>query len=639
MQTLVSMYDSMYENRRESGHMRFIILGLALAGFLSACSDENATTKNEPTSSSELQTEAVVLVSESEKLNHWFNDKFAEELSKSPIRTTMLGRRDNYDQIDDASEIAEIDLLKWREGSVTELKANFDYAALSVDAKVSYDIWVYQYESAKAREPYRRHAYMFTQMQGVQSFLPEFLINFHKVEDVSDMMAYVSRIGGISRALGQFLERAEVAATQGIRPPRFAYVSVIKEARNQLIGVPFDTDSKNDAPLWRDAKSKIEALRDGGKIDETEASELTIATREALLESFRPAYLELINWFESDIENTSSVAEGVYALPDGQAYYNSVLLHHTTVLLTAAEIHETGLSEVARILEEMESIKQQVEFEGSLKDFFTFIKHDKQLFYSNDDEGRKRYISDTANYLAFIKEKLPNYFGILPQAKLVVKRVESFRERDGGPAHYFPGTPDGSRPGVYYMHLPNMDFSTASMESIAYHEGNPGHHMQISIAQELTSVPEFRTQAKFTSFSEGWGLYAENLAKEMGAFNDPYMDFGRLNQEMLRAIRLVVDTGIHSKGWTEEQAVTYIIDNSALDESFIRSEVRRYFVWPGQATSYKIGMLKLLELRARAEQELGDRFDIRGFHDSILGAGEVPLPILEKLVDNWIPRQ
>jgi uncharacterized protein (DUF885 family) len=240
-------------------------------------------------------------------------------------------------------------------------------------------------------------------------------------------------------------------------------------------------------------------------------------------------------------------------------------------------------------------------------------------------------------FLAFINAKLPEYFGILPKAPLVVKRVEAFREQPGAAQHYYPGTPDGSRPGIYYAHLSDMKAMPKNeMEAIAYHEGNPGHHMQISIAQELKSVPTFRTQAGFTAYAEGWALYSELLAKEMGAYQNDYSDFGRLITEMWRAVRLVVDTGLHSKGWTEQQAIDYFKEKTPVAEGAVVSEVRRYIVWPGQATAYKVGMLKILALRAKAKEQLGDKFDIRAFHDTILGGGALPLDVLEKRVDHWI---
>jgi uncharacterized protein (DUF885 family) len=343
---------------------------------------------------------------------------------------------------------------------------------------------------------------------------------------------------------------------------------------------------------------------------------------------------------ESDLPNTDADARGASALPEGEAFYNYRLFQNTTLNLTADEIHNIGLSEVARIRSEMEAIKNSVGFEGDLQAFFEFIRTDEQFFYPNTDEGRQGYIDDSTAFFDFMRQELPNYFGILPKADLVVKRVEAFREQDGAAQHYYPGTPDGSRPGVYYAHLSDMNSMPKNeMEAIAYHEGLPGHHMQISIAQELESVPQFRTQAGFTAYIEGWALYSELLSKEMGAYNNPYSDFGRLITEMWRAIRLVVDTGLHSKGWSEMQARQYFYDNSPIAEGQVISEVRRYLVWPGQATAYKMGMLKIMELRAKAKQELGDKFDIRGFHDAVLGGGAVPLPVLERVINDWIDSQ
>lgn len=308
--------------------------------------------------------------------------------------------------------------------------------------------------------------------------------------------------------------------------------------------------------------------------------------------------------------------------------------------MPAGEIHALGLAEVERIHAEMEAIRDEVGFDGSLQEFFAFVRDDAQFYYPSTDAGREAYLQAAREYLGFIEQRLPEYFGLLPRADLVVRRVEAFREEPGAAQHYFPGTPDGSRPGVYYAHLVDMSaMPIPQMEVIAYHEGLPGHHMQVSIAQELEGVPTFRTQALFTAYVEGWALYSELLAKEMGAYQDPYSDFGRLSSELWRAIRLVVDTGLHSMGWTEAEAVAYMRDNSPISEGQIRSEIRRYIVLPGQATAYKIGMLEILELRERARDALGDAFDIRDFHDTVLGGGALPLSLLERRVDDWITSQ
>jgi len=608
---------------------------------LTACQPQNTTetTPSKPTAAKvESSAAQKSILSESERLNEWFAAKYEEQLQTSPIMLTFLGRKEKYDQINDMTEAFEKEQLAWQAQTVADLKANFDYDKLTAEAKISYDIWLYQYEQAKAGQQFNKNGYIFTQFNGIQAFAAQFLINFHRVDELSDMQAYIKRIAGISTAIDQLLVRAKENAAEGTRPPRFAYEGVIEQAGNLITGIPFsNAEGATDSPLWMDVQRKIKALVDAEKITAEQAETLKNDAKTQLLESFKPSYQALIAWFESDIENTASNATGVSTQKNGQAFYDHMIGVSTTTKLSSAEIHDIGVKEVARITNEMIAIKERVGFEGDLQAFFNFIKTDEQFFYPNTDEGRQGYITDTEAYLAVINEQLPDYFGILPKADLVVKRVEAFREQDGAAQHYNPGTPDGSRPGVYYAHLSDMaSMPKNEMEGVAYHEGNPGHHMQISIAQELTSIPQFRTQANFTAYSEGWGLYAELLAKEMGAYKNDFSDFGRLVNEMWRAVRLVVDTGLHAKGWTEQQAIAYFKEKTPIAEEAIISEVRRYLVLPGQATAYKIGMLKIIELRENAKKALGERFDIRGFHDTVLGGGAMPLAILERRVNDWV---
>ncbi|MEO1202785.1 MAG: DUF885 domain-containing protein, partial [Pseudomonadota bacterium] len=558
-----------------------------------------------------------------------------EELLQSPMNLMFVGRKERYDEVDDFSEAEEDRQLAWRRATVEEMEREFDYDKLTPEAQISYDIWKYQYEDEAANLEYRANDYIFTDFFGPHVMVPMLMSNFHRVDGATDMDAYVSRIEGFGRGMNQLIDRTEKYSKMGARPPRFAYEGVIQQSAAVVTGAPFDDGAPSS--LQADAYRKIDALLESGDITAEDADSYRARVDEALLESLKPAYERLIAFLESDIENTDAEARGVDALPDGETYYNRKLATFTTTSLTAEEIHELGLAEVARLRAEMEAVKRQVGFEGSLQEFFAFVREDEQFFFPDDDAGRQAYIDAVEEHMDFINERLPEYFGLLPKAELEVRRVEPYREQDGAAQHYMPGTPDGSRPGVYYMHLSDMAaMPVPQLEVIAYHEGNPGHHMQNSIALELEDTPTFRTQANFGAYGEGWGLYSEQLAKEMGAYDDPYSEFGRLSSEMWRALRLVVDTGLHSKGWSQEQAVDYMMENSAEPRPSVESEVRRYIVFAGQATSYKIGMIKILELRARAEEALGDDFDIRGFHDTVLGGGAMPLTLLERRVDNWI---
>ena len=621
--------------------MRHSLIAIAVLAVLSGCKpapQPETNTAATPASQSVAASTAEVQ-SESQRLNQWFETKYEEQLQMSPLQMTFQGRKDKHDEIDDLTEAGEDKALAWQAATVNELKTKFDYNKLDTEAKTSYDLWIYQYEEARDAAQFRVNQYVFNQMQGTHALLPQVLINFHKVEDVADMEAYIKRIGGIAKAIADLQQRAKKYADAGVIPPRFAYEGVIEQVNNLVSGAPFEQSDK-DAPLWSDAKSKIEALKKADKLDDATAQKLTDDAKNALLSQFLPAYQNLAAYLKTELDKAAVNPVGVSTQPNGVAYYNLRLQQATTTDLTSEQIHQIGLDEVARLTKEMNAIKDKVGFAGSLQDFFKFIKTDPQFFYPDTDEGRQAYLKDSEAFIRQVEAKLPEYFGILPKAPLIIKRVEAFREQPGAAQHYFPGTPDGKRPGIYYAHLSDMKAMPKNeMEAIAYHEGNPGHHMQLSIAQELTGVPKFRTQANFTAYVEGWALYTELLAKEMGQYQNPYNDFGRLITEMWRAIRLVVDTGMHAKGWTEQQGVEYFLANSPVAEGAVKSEIRRYLVWPGQATSYKIGMLKILQLREEAKQQLGDKFDIRGFHDTVLSGGALPLKVLEQRVHNWVEQQ
>ena len=572
------------------------------------------------------------------EINSWFDQKYEELLQMSPLQLTTQGRKDHYSEIDDMSEVGEKKILDWMEASVSEMKEKFSLEEIDHEAQLSWKLWEYQFEQAKSEYEFRNSGYVFNQMSGPHTSLPNMLINYHKVDSLADMEALISRYSELGRAMGQLLDRAKVQAEAGNKPPKFAYEYVIKQSEALIEGQPFD-DSEKSSPLWNDALSKIKKLEDDGKISADEAESLKTSAKESLVNVLEPSYSSLITWLKSELPTLEESPTGLSRHTDGEKFYAFRLKNATTTDMSAEEIHEIGLKEVERIQKEMLAIKEQVGFEGDLKAFFKFVNSDPQFFFPNTDEGRQAYLDESTAFLDTMNKKTPDFFGILPKAKLDVKRVEAFREQDGAPQHYSQGTPDGSRNGTYYVHLSDMKaMPKSTMEGVAYHEGIPGHHMQISIQQELKDIPKFRTQLFFNAYVEGWALYSEALAKEMGGYKNPYYDFGRLVNEIWRAIRLVTDTGLHSKGWTEADAIAYFEDNSSISAGAIQSEVRRYMVMPGQATGYKIGMLKIQELRSKAENALGEKFDLKAFHDLVLGQGALPLNLLEEEVDLWIAK-
>ncbi len=566
-----------------------------------------------------------------------FLDKaFEEELAMDPEWLAQLGRKEQYDRLTDRSDAAQKKRLDWRRANVAAMKRKFDPAKLGEDARTSYEMWLLELDRAEAGWRWRNHGYTFSR-GGAHTGLPNFMINMHPVDTLADAEAYIARVGAIGEVLDVQLGQARRAAAKGVRMPRFSYDQSIVEVKRVTTGAPFDDGP--DSALFADAKAKFAALGAKGTIDETKAGQLTTAVAQGMAGGMKPAYDRLGAWLAADRELSAADPKGAGSLPDGAAYYSAMLRLQTTTEMTADEIHQLGLSEVARIRAEMETLKGKIGFTGKLEDFFAFLKSDNRFYVPNDDAGRARYLKLADDYLAAVKARLPEQFGRLPKSELIVKRVESYREEPGGAAHYNSGAVDGSRPGVYYVHLADTRATPLyEIEGTSYHEGWPGHHMQISLAQEMTGLPAFRTQYGYGAYAEGWGLYVERLAKEMDFYKDPYSDFGRLGREIWRAIRLVVDTGIHAKGWSEARATEFYTANSPQPAGKIRSEIRRYFVNPGQATSYKVGMVRILALREEARQAMGAKFDQRAFHDTVLSGGSLPLGVLEARVKRWVAK-
>ena len=604
---------------------------------LSACGlTQDIRPATPPAHEASAEAPAVAEISESEALNLWFEAQFQQTIARSPMTQTYLGLKTDYDKWDDVSEANVVREMEFQRAAVAEMRETFDFDALDGQAQLSWRLAEYELELAEAAFAFRDHRYTFTQMRGPHSAIPAFMINQHRITSHADAAAYIERLKGVGVYLDQHIENAARSASLGVRPPLFVFDYVLSDSRNVISGAPFPRDGDEISPLMDDFASKLAALVDKGEMSEEDADVLRVEAAEALLSHTGPAYQRLIEFIEAE-QAQADTDDGAWKLPDGEAYYAMRLAEMTTTDMTADEIHDLGLAEVARIHDEMRVIMETVGFEGSLGEFFEFTRADDQFFKPNTPEGKTEYLAEATAMIDTMREALPSQFNTFPQAALIVKAVEPFRERSAGKAFYQRPAPDGSRPGIYYANLYNTaDMPLYQMEALAYHEGIPGHHMQLAISQELQGVPKFRKYGGYTAYTEGWGLYSEYLPKEMGFYKDPYSDFGRLAMELWRAARLVVDTGLHDKRWTREEAIQYLIENTPNPAGDARKAIERYIVMPGQATAYKIGMNKIIELREQARAELGDTFDIRDFHDVVLKDGPVPLSVLEEAVEAWV---
>ena len=567
---------------------------------------------------------------QSERLAAFFDASFQSELDRKPMLQTMLGIRKDYGKWDDFSDQAAFAEIEWAELQL-EILREFDLAALDDNSLISYRLFENRMQRIVSSKPWVYHNYPLNQEHGYQSELPAFLIGMHEISSVNDAEAYVDRLMSFPAVVEQLISAIEIRTRKGIIPPKFVFPQVFRDIDNLLAGEPFETNEAK-SPLFADFTTKLDGL---GLAAEQRNSLLMRAARE-LTETFGPAMLRLRR---AAVEQSgfSNNDDGVWKLPDGDEYYRFQLAQHTTTDMSADDIHDFGLLEVKRIKQELTAIMKAVGFDGELSDFYQHVDSMNGAYFDDTDAGRAAYLSTSQQVVDDITEHLEAFFGVLPKAKLLIRRVEPFREESAGVAFYMVASEDGIRPAVYYTNLAKMsERPKYNIETIAYHEGIPGHHMQVSIAQELEGIPKFRRYGHYTAYGEGWGLYAERLGKEMGFFEDPYSDYGRLTQELWRAVRLVVDTGIHARKWTRQQVIDYHLQNTPNPIGEIIKETERYIVLPGQATAYKVGMQKILDLRRLARRTLGSLFDIREFHDTILVSGPVPLDIMEDNIRHWI---
>ncbi|WP_423140693.1 DUF885 domain-containing protein [Parablastomonas sp. CN1-191] len=570
--------------------------------------------------------------SEDARLTAFLDQAFTAELALRPQLATRLGLKDGQDRWDDNSDAGVLRRIALRRASVAAMKARFNRAALSPAGQINYDIWASDLDRMELQYKYRRFQPPFySSLYATPSELPNFLINTHTVESMADMRAWIARLGKMPQVLDLALAQTRASEAAGVRVPRFQVERLMASARTLTGGAPFGTGA--DAPLMADARAKVGKLVSAGKVSPAEGDTLLAQARTALLAT-APAYGRVIAWGQGALKTAPSGRVGAVSLPGGKDWYAAALRLNTTLPLSAAQIHATGLAEVKRIEAEQDALARQ----AGLADRNAFYADREKRFPSvpYTDETRAAYLKAANDAVARNRAALGSQFTILPKYRAEVVREPSFTELAGGAAHAGGPSPDGVRPGRVYVHLVGNTLDPAKTQDLMCHEGIPGHVMAGDIAVRQQGVPRFRQSTGYVAYSEGWALYAEKLCKDMGVYPDIASDFMRLDAELFRAARLVTDTGIHDLGWTEDQAVRYMTDTGRLPPQQARSEVRRYITLPGQATGYKIGMLKIMELRARAEKALGSRFDVRAFNDLIVGGGSMPLPVLETRVNEWI---
>ena len=536
------------------------------------------------------------------------------------------------DKLDDSSPAREEEMSqRLKDGAAT--LASYDRSKLDDKGRLSYDVLEYFMKMQLEGDRFRHYNYPVNQMFGVQSSLPDFMVQQHQVNSAKDARNYIRRLDAFREKFSQVIDGLKLREAANIIPPQFTVEAVIEQMRN------FVVPPANENILYTSFREKLDKLPDG-EVSASDREDLLKRTEASIEGYVYPAYRDLTAYFQA-LQPKAQGNYGAWHLPDGDAYYAYAVRQHTTTDMTPEQVHQLGLSEVARISAEMDAILiGQGLTEGTIGERVQKLARQPEQMYPNTPEGKAAMLAEYQRILDDINGKLSPAFNIRPKLGVEVRAIPEMSEKTAPGAYYQAGAFDGSRPGVFYANMRDPGENPKfAMRTLAYHEGIPGHHFQISIAQELTGVPFFRKVLPFTAFSEGWALYSERLAWEMGFEENPLDNLGRLRDEMMRGVRLVVDSGIHYKHWTREQAIDYMVENTGMSETDVTAEIERYFVMPGQALAYKAGMLKILELRERAKAKLGDTFDLRQFHDVVLSNGSLPMALLERVVDEWITNQ
>lgn len=554
-------------------------------------------------------------------LNGLFQQYWDEYLERNPEFASEIGDKRYNDKISDYSVTAVNEWLQ-REQELLMKLAQIDPAGMSASETMSREMLMRRFADDMEGSGFKAWEMPVNQMGGIYSTYPELVasLSFTSVKDYDD---WIARLHLIPNAFAQVTHNMELGVQDHRVPPKYLLEKALEQVKTLA------NEKPEDSPLALPLK-KFPASIPAAEQERIKAEMLAAIAKEDL-----PAYQRFARYMEVSYVPAGRTEPGIAALTDGAKYYQFLIRRTTTTNLTADQIHQIGLEEVKKDEAAMLAIAEKLGFKD-LASFRASLKTNPKLKATSAEQLLATY----RGYLGPMKAKLPELFGRLPKAPFEVVPVPAYLEKTSAPAYYEAGTPDGSRPGRLFIDTYNAtDRNLYAVESIAYHEGLPGHHLQISIAQELTGIPTFRKYGNYTAYTEGWGLYAERLGKDVGVYQDPYSDYGRLEADIWRAIRLVVDTGVHSEGWSRQQMVDYFHAHSNIDETSIQAEVDRYIAWPSQALAYKIGQLKILELRDKAKQQLGSKFDIRGFHDEVLDAGAMPLDMLEARVDGWIASQ
>ncbi len=536
------------------------------------------------------------------------------------------------DDLSDASLAFEDEMSAKMKTDLATLRS-YDSSKLSGNERLSYDMLEYFLAIQDEGDRFRHHNYPLNQLFGLQNELPTFMATQHPIDAAKDADNYIARLNKFPLKFTQTLEGLKAREDAKIIPPRFVVEKVLDEMQRFIGAAP------KDNLLYTSFVDKLDKVSPDA-IAADKRPQLLSDVEHAIATSVYPAYQQFIEYYTALLPKVSA-NNGVWALPDGEAYYSWAVRQHTTTEMTADQVFALGQSEVARIEAEMDTIlREQGLNEGTIGTRVQVIAHRADQLYPNDDAGRAQIIADFQRIIDEIDAGLGDTFNVRPKAGVKVERVPAFREKTAPGAYYNPAAFDGSRPGIFYINLRNTgEVARFGMRTLAYHEAIPGHHFQTTIQQELTGVPTFRKVLPFTAFAEGWALYTERLAWEMGFQKDPLDNLGRLQAEMFRAVRLVVDSGMHQKQWTREQAIAYMLEKTGMPEVEVVSEIERYLVMPGQALAYKVGMNKILELRETAKRELGEKFVLSRFHDMMLTGGDMPLTLLEHRVNEWIARE